>query len=123
MNASELHELVKNLPREAWPVDLDLLTEGSNANWGGVQCRVVCDSWWLDPRDADDAKSIGTDHAVLLFEASMMRWLSTRSMPLIVKNYGFEVELAAFDRDKPFKAIKAKSMIEALAAACRAVSQ
>lgn len=61
MKPDELYEVVKNVPRSAWP---------NGAIWNDAEGR-----WWLQ-RDINSAGwPTYPEAAMLLFEASMTRWL------------------------------------------------
>lgn len=62
MTATDLHELVSDWPREAWPEGLDF-----NDDENGYRPH-----WTLDNNTREFCQPA---HAVLMFEASGLRWL------------------------------------------------
>lgn len=71
MTAQELFEIVKDVPKDAWPNDLpweDMKAETalqSATPWYGLASRIT------------------VDRATMLFESSMLRWLAVHGDPLI----------------------------------------
>lgn len=112
MNAIELYEVVKDVPREAWPHGPSRPMFYCEVRGFYHDCGMVCPlvvSW----------------EAVMLFEASVMRWLLSKAIivhvyyshqdgrtSLTLNGSGINGTLHI---DKP-------SLVEALAAACKAVA-
>lgn len=126
MNAIELHEIVKDVPREAWPSCV--------TGWiRGIYVEVRTSETGDKPHAV--SSHMFAEDAVLLFEASMMRWLLTKSLYLVpvyhvkdsIDGKGWQVfgsDLAYESLWTPSRqTISNGSFIEALAAACKAVGQ
>lgn len=108
MTAGELYAIVKDVPREAWPAGWRWIRDKAFF-WHDVYCTSLCD--WND-----------ADQVVLVFEASMMRWLCERHYPVSIKRRPRRYAVSAFSGDEAFKSGTGGSLVEAIAAACKAVS-
>lgn len=144
MNASELFEIVMDVPREAWPI---YDSEGFHG-WLGFTPEIVVNpdddgdegrvaSWnWRTiaksgPRNGQEIFWCGCVHADMLFEASMMRQLLTKSLYLVpvyhVKDSPNGKGWQLFGSDLTYKdmwtpsgqTISNGSFIEALAIVCK----
>lgn len=108
MNASELYAIVKDVPKEAWP----------DISW--------CNGAWFET-DRDGlihrhSLSLEVETSVLMFEASMMRWLISQG------HHEFTWDPGNKDGDATTLtlysvAYPAPTILEGLAAACKAVAQ
>lgn len=121
MNAAELSEIVKDVPREAWPDAL----------------RLEPHVWHVQSAEPGVWVSLSAQNAALLFEASMMRWLTTHTdgetngEVTVYCNDDRSRNWVLLFRDgcgpphKDFvKRIEDKpSLVEALADACKAVAK
>jgi len=110
MNAKELFEIVKDVPREWWPEDTGYDSDAQV---------------WIN---TDDQYPI--HHPELCFEASMMRWLcrklmASKGMPHVSVVAPEDGE----DRWRIFKSTRThciaveNTLVEVLAAACKAVGK
>lgn len=116
MNASELYAIVKDVPKEAWP----------DISW--------CNGAWFET-DRDGlihrhSLSLEVETSVLMFEASMMRWLcrtlmAKKGMPhvLVVAPEDDDDRWRVFRSDRTHCIGVENTFVEALAAACKAVAQ
>lgn len=104
MTAAELYSVVKDVPREAWPEHV-----------------TFADGLWFVTDDPMGRMSICNAHAELLFVGSMTKWLGDRG-PLVSRRRGYpetwKVQMCINDDVSEFEAT---TLIEALAAACKAV--
>jgi hypothetical protein len=110
MTAHELHELVKDVPKEAWP-DVRYRAGTANTNFHAK---------WIH----GDGR-IGDDSATMFFEASMVRWLCRWGIdhslvidPEYLDNPGWAV---LDGTNTPLG--NGVTLIAALAAACKAVAK
>lgn len=120
MNAQELYELVKDWPREAWPEGVVVNPQPDDYPFMGVSDHIG-----TNPRPTDYF-NIPCVHAVLLFEASLMRWLESKTTG------GICIETLAHEQNEVFwhvvfavgwaeADIRGQSLIHALASAVRAI--
>lgn len=118
MNAIELYEVVKDLPEEWWPAWMCNGKSFRRLRWRDSQWAIVYSDGSFDA-------GLTVEIAVMLFESSMMRGLLSKA--IIVHTYFSHengrtaLELSGsgvngtLHIDKP-------SLVEALAAACKAVA-
>lgn len=106
MNASDLYEVVKDVPREAWPSCV--------TGWiRGIYVEVRTSETGDKPHAV--SSHMFTEDAILLFEASMMRRLATRLDWSVVVYKSQSTWFVVIGPDE----WAGSSLIEALAAACK----
>lgn len=103
MTAQELYDIVKDVPREAWP----------------SMAEPVNGAWYMDKHP--DADTCPMENVVLMFEASMMRWLAKRGTFCIDHMEGERPPVVTSYADGSARTWKGSTIVEALAAACKAV--
>lgn len=112
MTAHELYEIVKDVPREAWPEYL---------SWH------PCITGGYFKADCDETGSMLDTHAKLAFIGSMMKWLLDRDaviQRLVDGRHGIRIPVWKAGRDSELIGANwhlSPTLIEALAAACKVV--
>lgn len=97
MNAQELYECVKDVPREAWPE-------------GIIYDERTC-AWWPEELSRHAFKN---DHAAIMFEASMARWLFARG------SLELSIEPCVRHMGRIFNG---ETLVEALSSACQSLKE
>lgn len=113
MNAMQLYEIVKDVPKEAWP-------QSAHCDGKPAICLSHGEGYWVMtgylglPED----RVVDVAYATLMFEASMMRWLEN------------ELNGIELDRDSYEHSVQwgwggavGNTRIGSLAIACRAVAK
>jgi len=120
MNANELYEIVKGVPREAWPVSDDGRYE--------LVWRSDKEAFWWVVRNGY-TRVHSEVSPVMCFEASMMRWLcrtlmASSGMPYVrvVAPEDEEDRWRIFKSNRTHCIAVENTFVEALAAACKAVA-
>ena len=108
MTAAELFEVVKDVPREAWPTTTTIKYYAEDFDW------------WC----TDRCHYVGSNVACLMFEASMAAWLARRTW--IVKHEYYESEGPDDTTNGGWRVdrcgggvFEAPTRVAALAAACK----
>lgn len=114
MTAKELHELVKDVPKEAWP-GVAYFRFGEKADWLLDEDRPEWPPW---------SNKLQEGAVVLMFEASMTRWLVGEGFHSFEWGNGESptVTLDLYDHHFENKSER-DSLVKLLAAACKDVAQ